>query len=186
MAHQTPEVHSGDLPVPVIRRATSEDADALARIGAETFIETFGPSYPPEDLQAFLAKSYAVEILRGKLEEADTAVWFAMLRGSEPAGFIMVARCKLPVESLEAGAAEVHHLYVYKKHHNLRLGSRLMDVALDWLASRGRAPLYVGVWSENLGALRLYQRYGFRQFGEYRFEVGNTLDRDLILKRVTA
>jgi diamine N-acetyltransferase len=69
------------------------------------------------------------------------------------------------------------------KYHNLRIGSRLLDTALDWLASGGRTPLYVGVWSGNLGAQRLYGRYGFTKVGEHGFPVGGTLDRELILRR---
>jgi ribosomal protein S18 acetylase RimI-like enzyme len=58
-----------------------------------------------------------------------------------------------------------------------------MDSGLQWLESQGRTPLYIGVWSENLGAQRFYGRYGFKKIGEYGFVVGNTVDREFILKR---
>ena len=45
----------------VIRRATPEDAPALAELGAVTFIEAFGQLYVPADLQAFLEESHSVE-----------------------------------------------------------------------------------------------------------------------------
>lgn len=95
----------------------------------------------------------------------------------------MVGACKLPVEHLEATAGEIQQLYVYAEFHNLRLGRRLMDIGLEWLASQGRSPLYIGVWSENYGAQRFYGRYGFTKFGEYGFQVGSTVDREFILKR---
>jgi ribosomal protein S18 acetylase RimI-like enzyme len=63
------------------------------------------------------------------------------------------------------------------------MGSRLLETALDWLISERRAPLYVGVWSENYGAQRLYERHGFSKIGEYGFPVGKTIDREFILKR---
>lgn len=44
-------------------------------------------------------------------------------------------------------------------------------------------PLYIGVWSENFGAQRLYARYGFQPVGEYLFPVGQHRDREFILKR---
>lgn len=170
-------------PVPHYRRATAADAESLARIAAATFIETFGHLYPPEDLQAYLAKTYTVEKSRSQLADPKTGVWFATLENDEPAGFIVVGRCKLPVENLEPNAGEIQQLYVYSKHHNLRMGSRLLSTALDWLESERFAPLYVGVWSENLGAQRLYERHGFRKAGEYGFPVGKTVDHEFILKR---
>ena len=100
-----------------------------------------------------------------------------------PSGSYASGACKLPVKHLEPTAGEVRQLYVLSKHHNLRLGSQLLSTALDWLASVGRKPLYVGVWSENLGAQRLYERHGFRKVGEYGFPVGKTVDHEFILKR---
>ena len=40
-----------------IRRATIDDAELMSRIASETFVETFGHLYPPEDLQYFLDNS---------------------------------------------------------------------------------------------------------------------------------
>ena len=49
-----------DASQPTIRRATPADAEALARIGAVTFTETFAHLYPPEHLAAFLAEAHSV------------------------------------------------------------------------------------------------------------------------------
>ena len=58
-----------------------------------------------------------------------------------------------------------------------------MRIALDWLARPGRM-LWIGVWSKNLGAQRLYARHGFQKVGEYKFAVGNTRDDEFILRRI--
>jgi RimJ/RimL family protein N-acetyltransferase len=58
-------------------------------------------------------------------------------------------------------------------------------VRLEWLAAQGYSPLYVGVWSGNSGAQRLYGRFGFEKIGEYDFPVGEHLDREYILRRPT-
>ena len=42
-----------------IRRATASDAPVLAALGRETFAETFGHLYPPEDLAGFLDAAHA-------------------------------------------------------------------------------------------------------------------------------
>jgi diamine N-acetyltransferase len=166
-----------------LRRATSGDAATLAALGASTFTETFGHLYPSEDLQAFLVASHSVDAWTRLLADTKRAVWVAALAGATPVGFIAVGACKLPVENLEPSAGEIQQLYVLARHHNLRLGSRLMDIGLDWLDAQGLAPVYIGVWSENLGAHRFYGRYGFTRVGEYGFQVGKTVDREFILKR---
>jgi diamine N-acetyltransferase len=166
-----------------IRRATPGDAPSLAVLGAAAFTETFGHLYPPEDLQAFLTTSHSVQTWQRTLADPQRAVWVALLSDTTPIGYLVVGACKLPVANLEPDAGEIQQLYVLARHHNLRLGTRLMDLGLAWLETPRRRPLYIGVWSENLGAQRFYGRYGFDKVGEYGFPVGKTVDREFILKR---
>lgn len=170
-------------PPPTLRRAAPNDAPTLAALGAATFTETFGHLYPPEDLQTFLVGSHSVDAWTRALANPRRAVWIAVLADSTPIGFIAVGACKLPIENREPTAGEIQQLYVLARYHNLRLGSRLMDLGLEWLEAQGRTPLYIGVWSENLGAQRFYGRYGFGKVGEYGLPVGKTVDREFILKR---
>lgn len=166
-----------------IRRAAPADAPVMSALGAATFSETFGHLYPPRDLHAFLVGAHSLDAWRSKLADDQTAVWVATTADGIPAGFIAVGACKLPLENRERNAGEIHQLYVLAPYQNLRFGSRLMELGVEWLEARRRAPLYVGVWSQNLGAQRFYQRYGFDKVSEYAFPVGNTLDREFILKR---
>lgn len=165
-----------------IRRASRRDAGAVADLSATTFTETFGHLYPPEDLQEFLGRSCTTDAYLRMMDEPSVGIWVAGPPDAAPVGYIAVGSCKLPVQGLEPMAGEIRQLYVLSRFHNARLGSRLLTTALDWLASQGRAPLYVGVWSENHGAQRLYGRYGFEKVGEYGFPVGKTVDREFILK----
>jgi ribosomal protein S18 acetylase RimI-like enzyme len=166
-----------------IRRTTVDDAPSLAKLGAKTFTDTFGHLYPPEDLQTFLSNTHSVDAWVRALEDHDRTVLVAVLDEPAPIGFVVVGRCKLPVENLEQTAGEIQQLYVLSEHQNLHLGSRLMQLALESLQAQGRTPIYIGVWSENYGARRFYARYGFTKVGEYGFRVGTTVDREFILKR---
>ena len=166
-----------------IRRATLADAQTLATLGAATFVETFGHLYPPEDLQAFLIGTHSLDAWRAKLADPGIGVWIAAAADAVPMGFVTVGVCKLPLENREQSAGEIQQLYVLALYQNLRLGSRLMALGVEWLETQRRTPLYVGVWSQNLGAQRFYGRYGFNKVGEYGFPVGKTIDREFILRR---
>ena len=171
-----------EMPDIELRRASEADATTLAALGREAFTETFGHLYPPADLQAFLDQSHSASSWQGMLADPHRATWLALQDG-EAIAYLVVGACKLPVENREVHAGEIQQLYVLAKHHNLRLGSRLMEIGLAWLDERGFSPLYIGVWSENHSAQRFYGRYGFEKFGEYGFPVGDTVDREFILKR---
>jgi len=167
----------------MIRRATLDDAATLAELGAATFTETFGHLYPPDDLNNFLSTAHDLSNWRDTLMDSQRAAFIAECADGAKAGFTLVGACKLPVMNREPMAGEVQQLYVLAKFRNLRLGTRLMEKGLAWLASQHRRPIYIGVWSENRGAQRFYARYGFSKVGEYGFPVGKTIDREFILKR---
>src|SRR5262245_22631601 len=168
---------------PTIRRALADDASALAELGAATFISTFGHLYSREDLQAFLSETHSAEAHGRKLRDPGIGVWLAEGEGGRAIGYATAGLCKLPVPDLEPGAGEVRQLYVLQEYQGHRLGSTLLEATLAWLTEMRREPIYVGVWSENFGAQRLYGRYGFIKVGEYDFPVGNHIDREFILKR---
>jgi ribosomal protein S18 acetylase RimI-like enzyme len=165
-----------------VRRATAEDADGLVRLAEDTFTETFGHLYAPEDLAAYVASTYTRNGCLATLADPRMAYWLAAAEGEPAVGFALAGYCKLPVEGLEPTAGELRQLYVRSGHQNRRLGTRLFEPALEWLEAH-YSPLYIGVWSKNHGAQRFYGRYGFVKVGEYGFPVGKTVDHELILRR---
>ena len=165
-----------------IRRAGVADADLLSALAARTFTETFGHLYPAEDLAAFLAEAYAPGRQRTILAHPDYAVWL-LERDGEAIGHVAAGPCGLPHPGVAAGDGEIKRLYVRKGFQGQGLGARLCDVALAWLLRDGPRTLWLGVWSENLGAQRFYAQYGFVHAGEYAFPVGRVRDREFIYRR---
>ena len=171
---------------PIIRRAGAADAQALSVLGAATFTETFAYLYAPEDLAEFLSRSHSPAAYGKLLADPAVATWLALAADGEAIGYAVAGSCKLPVKHLEERAGEIRQLYVLARCQKLHLGTRLLVTTLDWLAAGRRDPLYVGVWSENLGAQRLYARFGFEKVGEHGFPVGRQIDREFILRRPPA
>ena len=167
---------------PVIRRAALSDAEALSRIGIETYAETFGHMYPPEDLEAFFAAAYGLEKTRRDLTDPAKAAWLVEIDG-EVVGHALAGPCDLPHDDVTPACGELKRLYLLKAHQGGGLGSRLLATVLAWLERDGPRPLWIGVWSENFGAQRLYGRLGFEKVGEYVFPVGETRDQEFILRR---
>lgn len=170
------------MTTPTIRRATRADAEALSRIGAETFSETFGHLYPPQDLAAFLETAYAMETSRRDLADPDKAVWLVEAGGAV-VGHALAGPCDLPHDEVTTTCGELKRLYILKAFQGGGTGSRLLAETLAWLERDGPRRLWIGVWSENFGAQRLYGRLGFEKVGEYHFIVGETRDREFILRR---
>lgn len=167
---------------PVIRRAAPADAVLLSRLAERTFVETFGHLYPDEDLRAFLDQNYTVERQRTILSHPDYAVWL-LERDGEALGHAAAGPCGLPHADVRSGDGELKRLYLLKSMHNGGWGGRLFDAAFQWLLHEGPRTLWIGVWSQNLGARRFYARRGFEHVGDYEFPVGRVRDHEFILRR---
>jgi diamine N-acetyltransferase len=165
-----------------IRRATPADAENVVDITRCNFIETFGHLYPPEDLAYFLENSYSLDAHRKLLADENCAIWLLEDDG-RAIGHAVAGPCGLPHPDVREGDGELKRLYILKEAHNGGWGGKLFQTVLDWLERNGPRTLWIGVWSENLGAQRFYGRYGFEKVGEYLFPVGKTNDHEFILRR---
>lgn len=163
-----------------IRRATIEDADTVSSLGARTFTETFAHLYPPEDLETFLAHAYGLERTRNDLAHPDKATWLLEDEDGEAIGYALAGPCELPHDEVARGDGELKRIYVLKSHQGGGRGSKLLNTVLEWL---GQRRVWIGVFSENHGAQKLYGRMGFEKVGEYFFKVGETNDLEFILRR---
>ncbi len=168
-------------PTRQIRRATPSDTAVLAELGADAFCAAFAHLYPPEDLQSFLETSYSPDAFAEAIGDPAQALWIAEA-GGRAVAYAHAGPCTLPHPEVTPGCGELKRLYARRDCQNAGLGGALLQIALDWLARPGRM-LWIGVWSKNLGAQRLYGRHGFRKVGEYRFPVGKTRDDEFILRR---
>jgi ribosomal protein S18 acetylase RimI-like enzyme len=168
---------------PRIRRATPADAETLSRIGIDTFVETFGHLYPPQDLEAFLAESHSPQAYARYLDDPHYAAWLLEDDGVA-VGYAVAGACGLPHPEVAAGDGELKRLYLRSSAQNGGWGARLFDTTLEWLQRDGPRTLWISVWSENHGAQRFYSRYGFSKVAEYEFPVGRVRDREFMFRRL--
>ncbi len=170
-------------PMPAIRRARVEDAQALAEFGARTFFETFAKDNTAEDMRLHLASAWSpalqlAEILDERFDtllacDADGVIaGFAQLRaGPAPAG---VAAGK-PVELLR--------FYVDKPWQGRGVAGGLMQAVETRARARGADTLWLGVWERNERAQAFYRKCGFRRVGTQIFVVGSDPQTDHVMLR---
>jgi GNAT superfamily N-acetyltransferase len=170
----------------VIRPPTAADAEALGALGRQTFIDTFVDGfaipYPADDLAAFLDASFSPEGTAAKLAEPGAAWWVAE-RDGDLLAFANAGPNTLPHPDARTSHTELRRLYVSKAAQGLGLGTQLLTLSLDWMEAHTDGSLWIGVWSGNLKAQKLYAAHGFEKAGEYQYPVGGWLDDEFILRR---
>src|SRR5437899_11760821 len=97
------------MPQPLIRRAGSADAAALAAVGARTFSDTFGHLYPAADLERFLADAYNLERTLAALAAPAQAAWLVE-PGHEAVGFAPAGPGTLPQAEVTPDSGQLKRL----------------------------------------------------------------------------
>jgi len=95
--------------------------------------------------------------VRGSSQKATWLLAFGAGAGVE--GILRYGPGRAGVTGVSAGAEPWHH----PTHRGLGLGTLLLHRALSGFRSAGLRRVYLEVTSQNSGAIRLYQRLGFRR-----------------------
>lgn len=147
----------------LIRKAERRDLDALGRLGAMLMRTHYA-----FDRQRFLAPGEGVEqgygsFLASVVESADDCVFVAEQEGGAIAGYVYVALEPHSWKELRGPAGFIHDLAVADEARHSGIGTKLMQVAIDWLRERGAPRVILWTAASNATAQSLFRRLGFRE-----------------------
>lgn len=164
-----------------IRRALAQDVASLVDVGRQSFTDAFGAAYDPKDLAAFLDENYSEAVFTDAIAAPHYAVWIA-LDGERLVGFGMFGPNDLPIDEACSKPGSVKRLYLLADVQGCGLGSQILELGLSWLKANGYAPIFLSAAAQNIGAQRLYARYGFVKVKDFDFMVGAHADAEFLMR----
>jgi ribosomal protein S18 acetylase RimI-like enzyme/MOSC domain-containing protein YiiM len=175
----------------VIRRASEDDADVLAALGARTFVETFGPDNTAEDMELYVGRTYGARQQRAELEHPGNVFLVGEVDGVV-ASYALLRAAPVPVDDASRpgderdASVEIVRFYVDSPFHGQGVAQALMDAATVEATRMGAAALWLAVWERNPRAIRFYTKKGFLDVGSKDFVLGNDLQHDRVMVRSLA
>lgn len=147
-----------------IADATPEDAEGIVAVQKAAWLAT----YPNDELDITLedireqTKNFSAERMLQRLSNPDPNRHYWVAKdGDKVVGMHLVLRGE-EENTLQA-------LYVHPGFQRLGVGSRLMQIALDWLGNE--KDIILGVVTYNKNAIDFYKKFGFVENGERHDEV---------------
>jgi len=166
-----------------VRQAVRGDEQALALIGAATFLESYAGVIDGAAIVRHCAGYHTPEVYARSLASRDEALWLAeMAPGAAPAGYLHLTAPSLPVAA-EPGDVEIKRIYVLSSLRGRGAGARLLALAEDHARARGAGRILLGVYKQNARALAFYERKGFVAAGEREFDVGGRVYCDWVMEK---
>jgi GNAT superfamily N-acetyltransferase len=149
-----------------IRKATVEDAAAIAFVHVESWRSTYAGTLP----EAFLASLCVAErcALWKAAIEAGEAVLFVAERGREIRGFACAGKLRAAIGGYDA---ELYAIYLLREFQGQGMGRRLLQGAAEALRGQGFTSLAVWVLAEN-PAVSFYRHLGGVEIARKVIELG--------------
>ncbi|WP_159976781.1 MULTISPECIES: GNAT family N-acetyltransferase [unclassified Novosphingobium] len=171
-----------DIPIWRIRPAGPDDADALALVGAATFLESFAGLIDGGGLVVHCRDQHSAETYHTYLAKGAKA-WLAEIEpGGAPVGYAL--SCAPELELAQPGDLELKRIYLLSRFQGSYMASALMQAVMAHAAGARR--LLLGVKDDNSRALAFYRKHGFETIGSRRFDVGGKTYDDYVLARPLA
>ena len=167
----------------IIKEATTADAALIADLSRQTFYDSFAADNTKADMDKFLNETFTREKLIKEVGapgntfllayDGDEAVAYVRLRDATDAKLLIYGT-----------AIEIARIYAMQTSVGKGVGSALMQRCIDIARQRNAKVIWLGVWEKNYKAISFYTKWGFEQFGNHVFMLGDDAQTDLLMKKV--
>ncbi|MFP4095465.1 MAG: GNAT family N-acetyltransferase [Cyclobacteriaceae bacterium] len=160
---------------------STEELDQLRELSIHTFEEAFAEANTKEDMRLYTKSAFSQKQLLQEMQDPDITFYFLKQQD------ILLGYCKikrgLPSAVREKGPAlEICRLYVKQTFQKQGLGQWMLAQIIAKARQKSLDFVWLGVWSQNPDAIRLYERQGFEKIGSYTFMLGRDAQTDFIMK----
>jgi len=172
-----------------IRHGVPADAPALADFGRRLYQAAFSEGNTPENMAAYLVKTYGVPQQSSELRDEGMVTLLAE-NIADPAGLIGYAQVRrnlaLPGCVTSPAPLELYRFYVDYPFHGRGVAQALMQAVFSAAAELGGRSLWLSVWEQNPRAVAFYAKCGFVDVGTTDFWMGaeQQTDRVMVAERI--
>lgn len=157
-----------------LRRASVEDARALAAFASKAFSDTYGGMDDPGDIADYVAEHFNVEAIAKVIVDTIAITLLAEIDG-ELVGYAVLKSAGAPACVTGTHPIELARFYLGKGFIGRGIGSRLMLLIHGEALRLGARTLWLSVYERNIRAVRFYERFGFTKVGGKEFLFGGRL-----------
>jgi ribosomal protein S18 acetylase RimI-like enzyme len=165
-----------------IKVACTSDTTKLARLGKNSFVETYESYNNQKNFQKYLKSNFSIKATREQLED-DQNFFLLAQHEDKYIGYAKLRENNKPFHNKSINAVELERIYVLKDYQGEGVGKNLLDNCLAFAQLRKYPVMWLGVWEKNLDAVKFYQKQGFVVFGSHTFEMGDEEQNDYLMKK---
>ncbi len=165
----------------LLHSCTNEDLTELTKISRRTFRDAFEFQNDPSDFNHYLSTALSSETLSTELQHPDRSFYFVRLNNQNVAYF-KINENQAQTDLRDAEGMEIERIYVLQEFQGQKIGEWMIWEILKIGRKKGKEYLWLGVWEQNMKAIRFYERLGFIRIGKHPYYIGNDRQMDWLMK----
>ncbi|KGK90158.1 GNAT family N-acetyltransferase [Clostridium sp. HMP27] len=167
----------------VIKECSLKDIEKIKYIGEKTFYETFSNDNTKEDMESYLKENFSYEKLDSEIKN-NGSKFYIVENNEEVAAYMKVNFDKAQTEAGHDNTLEVQRIYVLQEYKGKHVGKLLIQKAIEIGKSNNLDYIWLGVWENNINAIKFYEKQGFNKFDTHIFKLGEDEQMDNLMKLI--
>lgn len=164
-----------------IRAVAVSEVPLLQELSLNTFVEAFGSSNTASNMDQYISEALSLDKIASEYKNPNSSFFFAEYQ-SEIIGYLKLNLGDAQTEYALSEALEIERIYIISKYRSKGIGTWLLNYSITFAKNKKLKYLWLGVWDQNLGAIRFYERHGFITFSKHKFMLGKELQFDVMMK----
>ena len=164
-----------------ISQINIQQVHLLQKTSIETFSLAFAKDNTPENLVDYYGKSFSIEALLEQINDLNSRFYFIYDEDKLAAYF----KINIGESQTEIGAndgMELERLYIYPEHQSKKIGAFIVNEVKIKALLEDKKYIWLGVWENNLRAIKFYQKQGFIKFDSHIYYLGNDPQNDWMMR----
>lgn len=174
----------------IINKVTEKELPTLIALARETFIAAFEKQNNPDDFAAYVNTAFTFAVFKKELD-TEGSVFYLAYNADELIGYFKLNHNKIPHDAINVipefeliksnKMTELERIYLTDNTHGKGFAALMINDIVQLSKAENSAFVWLGVWENNLKAIKFYQKSGFSKFGEHIFIIGDDPQTDWLM-----
>ncbi len=173
-----------------IQKVTENELPTLIALARKTFIAAFEKENNPDDFAAYVNAAFTFAVFKKELD-TEGSVFYLVYNDNALVGYFKLNHNKIPHDAINVipefelihtqKMTELERIYLTDNTHGKGFATLMISEIIALSKIENSAFIWLGVWENNLKAIKFYQKSGFSKFGEHIFIIGNDPQTDWLM-----
>lgn len=155
--------------------------ELLQQLSIQTFTESFAKDNTEENLTNYFNQAFSVEALSLQINNPFSRFFFVYSVGNL-CGYFKINIGESQTEIKDNDGLELERIYILADYQGKKIGEKIISEIKKIALIEQKKYIWLGVWEQNLKAIRFYERLGFIKFDTHIYPIGNDPQIDWMMR----